>query len=125
MYAKGAWNYLAWWRHEIVGVPVASGFDEVALALTVDAVARSIRGKPITWSDDGAPVRGRQGLRIAVDRGRAGMQAGSRAMAMPSRSSPPAGALDSAIVRLTNWYGSDAAELIEMGMEYPRKHTRP
>lgn len=119
MYVKGTWNYLAWWRHDPIGVPVADGFDEVALALTVDAVARTIRGKPFTWSNDGAPVRGRQGLRIAVDRSRSAVHADHREMALPSRSLPPAGALDSAIVRLTSWYGTDAAELIEMGMEYP------
>lgn len=124
MYVKGAWNYLAWWRHDLVGIPVADGVDEVALALTVDAVSRTLRGKPFTWSNDGRPVQGRQGLRISVDRARSAVPADSREMSLPPRSLPPAGALDSAIVRLTNWYGSDAAELIEMGMEYQyRSHS--
>jgi hypothetical protein len=118
MYVKGVWSYLAWWRHDLVGIPVADGFDEVALALTIDAVSRTLRGKPFTWSNDGRPVQGRQGLRIAVDRARSAVPADSRDMSLSPRSLPPAGALDSAIVRLTRWYGSDAAELIEMGMEY-------
>jgi putative intracellular protease/amidase len=119
MYVKGAYNYLAWWRHDLVGVPVQDGFDEVALALTIDAVARTIRGRPFTWSNDGMPVQGRQGLRIAVDRARTAVPVGSRELSLPSRSLPPAGALDSVIARLTDWYGRSAAELIEMGMEYP------
>ncbi len=125
MYAKAAWNYVARWRHDVVGVPVADGFDEVALALTVDAVARTMRGKPLTWSKDGAPVRGRQGLRIMVDRSRAAMEPGAREIALPSPSQAPASALDAAVARLGNWYGRDAVELIEMGMEFHLVHRSP
>ncbi|MEO8562312.1 MAG: hypothetical protein ABI601_09580 [bacterium] len=39
---------------------------------------------------------------------------------LPARS--PASALDSVIVRLTSWYGKDAADLIALGMEYPLDH---
>jgi transcriptional regulator GlxA family with amidase domain len=124
MYVKGAWKYLAWWRREQVGVPVADGFDEVALALTVDAVARSIRGKPFTWSKDGAPVRGRQGLRILVDQSMPAVRPGTREMVLPSRSLPPANALDAVVARLTDWYGNDAGELIRMGMEFQPVRNR-
>jgi putative intracellular protease/amidase len=125
MYVKAVWKYVAWWRREPIGVPVADGFDEVALALTVDAVARSIRGKPFTWSKDGASVRGRQGLRISVDRSMAAVETGTREMTLPSRSLPPASALDSVVARLTGWYGRDAADLVEMGMEFQPQHKRP
>ncbi|MDB4905459.1 MAG: ThiJ/PfpI domain protein [Gemmatimonadetes bacterium] len=118
MYVKGAFNYVAPWRHDRIGVPVADGFDEVSLAFTVDAVARTLRGKPFTWSEDGAPVRGRQGLRISVDRPRSAVTAGTRDMALSPRTVAPAAALDSVIAHLTDRYGSDAAALIEMGMEY-------
>jgi hypothetical protein len=119
MYVKGTWNTLAPWRHDAIGVPVAQGFDEIALALTVDAISRSIRGKAFTWSEDGASVTGRQGLRISVDRPRSAVEAGTREIGLSSASRAPASALDSAIVRLTGWYGRDAAELIALGMEYP------
>jgi transcriptional regulator GlxA family with amidase domain len=119
IYVKGAWNTLAPWRHEAVGVRVAPGFDEIALAFTVDAISRSIRGRAFTASEDGAPVTGRQGLRISVDRPYAAIETGTREIALPSPLLPPASALDSAIVRLTSWYGSDAAELISLGMEHP------
>lgn len=123
MYVKAAWNYVAWWRHDAVGVPLAQGFDEISLALTVDAVARTMRAKSFTWSQDGAPVTGRQGLRIAVDKARSAVPHSAREMALPASSVAPAAALDSTIARLTSWYGNDAAELVEMGMEY--KPARP
>jgi transcriptional regulator GlxA family with amidase domain len=125
VYVKAAWNYVAWWRHDEIGVSLADGFDEAALALTVDAIARTIRGKPFTWSENGAPVRGRQGLRIAVDRSRTAVSAGSREVTLPTPSLPPASALDSAIATLTRWYGRDAANLIEMGMEYSSHDAHP
>lgn len=125
VYVKAAWNYVAWWRHDEVGVHLADGFDEVALALTVDAIARTIRGKPFTWSEDGAQVRGRQGLRVSVDRSRAEVSAGARELPLPASPLRAAGALDAAIAKLTKWYGSDAANLIEMGMEYSPSDARP
>lgn len=75
-WVKAAWNTIVPWRHDAIGVAVTDGFDEIALALTVDAIARSIRGKPVTWSETGAPVRGRQGLQITVDRVESSIEAG-------------------------------------------------
>ncbi|HEX7978638.1 MAG TPA: DJ-1/PfpI family protein [Gemmatimonadaceae bacterium] len=118
MYVKAIANQLAWWRHDEIAVPVADGVDEIALALTLDAIPRTIRGKAFTWSADGAPVVGRQGLRISVDWPRAVVPSDARELRLPSASAPSASALDSALVRLTRWYGRDAAELITMGMEY-------
>jgi hypothetical protein len=39
----GATNELLFWRHEVVGVPVRDGVDEVALALTTDPLRRTYR----------------------------------------------------------------------------------
>ena len=119
MYAKAVVNHFAWWRHDAVAVPVADGVDEIALALTLDAIPRTMRGEAFTWSADGAPVTGRQGLRISVDRARAAVPSDARVLRLPTPATPPAAALDSALARLTQWYGRDAAELITMGMEYP------
>jgi transcriptional regulator GlxA family with amidase domain len=118
MYARAILNHFAWWRQDLIGVPVADGVDEIALALTLDAIPRTMRAKAFTWSVDGAPVIGRQGLRLSVDRARGAIPNGAREIRLPST---PASALDSALVQLTRWYGSDAAELIAMGMEYQRR----
>ena len=39
-----ATNYLAFWRHENVGIPVATGVDEIALAFTSNAYASTHLG---------------------------------------------------------------------------------
>jgi len=125
MYVKAIANQLSWWRHEEIAVPVVDGVDEIALALTLDAIPRTIRGKAFTWSEDGASVIGRQGLRVSVDRARAAVPSDARELRLPATSTPSAAALDSALVRLTQWYGPDAAQLITTGMEYPTKHACP
>lgn len=123
-YVAAAANAVAWWRHDAVAVPVADGVDEIALALTLDAIPRTMRGRAVTWSHDGRPVTGRQGLTMAVDQARAGVPAEGRRLLLPRGATPPATALDSAIARLEAWYGARAATLIAMGMEYPRGATR-
>ena len=117
MYARAILNHFAWWRQDLVAVPVADGVDEIALALTLDAMPRTMRGRAFTWSADGAPVTGKQGLKMSVDRARAAVPRHARELRL-STSAPPASALDSALAQLTHWYGNDAAELITMGMEY-------
>ena len=124
MYVKAATNYLAWWRHDVVAVPVADGVDEVALALTMDAIPRTMRASALAWSDRGGSVVGRQGLRISVDRSRASLQRSARQLPLPASGAPPVGALDSALVRLGTWYGAGARELIMIGMEYPPRPSR-
>jgi putative intracellular protease/amidase len=121
MYVRGAANAVAWWRHDAIAVPVADGVDEIALALTLDAIPRTMRGQPITWSADGGPVTGRQGLRMSVDRARAAGPADARELRL---SAPSASALDTAIAKLGAWYGPGAGRLVAMGMEYPRATTR-
>jgi transcriptional regulator GlxA family with amidase domain len=117
MYAKALLNHFAWWRQDRIAVPVADGVDEIALALTLDAIPRTMRGRAFTWSADGAPVTGRQGLRMSVDGGRAAAPSNTRELRLRA-SALPATALDSALVQLGQWYGRDALELIAMGMEY-------
>ena len=82
---------------------------------------RTMRGKAFTWSADGAPVTGRQGLRLSVDRARTAVPTDARELRLPAPPTPPATALDVALLQLERWYGSDAVELIAMGMEYQRR----
>lgn len=124
LYAKGLMNYAAWWRHDVVAVHAANGVDEIALALTMDAIPRTIRGKPLAWSDSGGDIVGRQGLRISVNGSRAAVSPDMKTLPLPSPASPPAIALDSALVRLTGWYGETARELVTLGLEYPTRRAR-
>ncbi len=119
MYVKGALNYLAWWRHDPIAVPARDGVDEIALALTLDAIPRTMRGRPFVQLDSGTTVTGRQGLRFVVEPGPRSVDAGVKVIRLPGATVPPVDALRDVIARMREWYGSDAATLIEMGMEIP------
>jgi hypothetical protein len=110
------------WRRDTVAVRVADGVDEVALGLTLDAVAR--RAGVLTVSDDGLIVTGLQGLRFSVDRAGSGPVALGRQIRLPGPSSPPVNALDAALGKLEAWFGSDAAGLVALQMEYQRRMPR-
>lgn len=109
---------LARWRRDTIAVRLGDGVDEVALGLTLDALSR--RASVLTVSDGGLVVTGRQGLRFSVDRGRSDQISQVREMRLPEASSPPANALDAALTRLASWYGTPAADLVALQMEYPR-----
>jgi transcriptional regulator GlxA family with amidase domain len=107
------------WRRDTVAVRLADGVDEVALGLTLDALAR--RATVLTVSDAGLVVTGRQGLRFSVDRGQSDQVSIGRQMRLSETSSPPINALDVALARLDSWYGAPIADLVALQMEYPRR----
>jgi hypothetical protein len=49
MYAA-ATNWVSFWSHETIGVPITNGMDEVALAVAADAYSRTCRSKAISIS---------------------------------------------------------------------------
>ena len=57
-------NWLSFWRHETLGVPVSEGVDEIALGLTVDAYSRTALSKAVTVGRSSEPVRSKHGLVI-------------------------------------------------------------
>ncbi|HEY4307495.1 MAG TPA: DJ-1/PfpI family protein [Gemmatimonadaceae bacterium] len=119
MYARSLWNVVAWWRHESIVVPVADGVDEIALAMTIDAIQRTGRAQAYAQIEGATTVLGGQGLRIQTVPLPSNATSKAKTMAL-ARTNSPATALDSAIVQLTRWYGSGAGDIIAMGMEYPR-----
>ena len=110
------------WRRDTIAVRLGDGVDEVALGLTLDALSR--RAAVLTVSDSALVVTGRQGLRFSVDLGRSGQISLGRQMRLPAASAPPANALDVALTKLESWYGAQAADLVALMMEYPRRVPR-
>jgi transcriptional regulator GlxA family with amidase domain len=110
------------WRRDTVAVRLGDGVDEVALGLTLDAMSR--RATVLTVSDGGLTVTGRQGLRFSADRRPSDQIAPMRELRLPERSAPPANALDAALTKLAAWYGGQAADLVALQMEYPRRDPR-
>ncbi|AIO43989.1 DJ-1/PfpI family protein [Burkholderia cenocepacia] len=56
-------NRVAFWRHETFDLPVESGFDELPVALSADAWARTWRSDVVATADAGV-VESRYGLRL-------------------------------------------------------------
>jgi transcriptional regulator GlxA family with amidase domain len=110
-------NWLSFWRHETVGVPVREGVDEIALGLTVDAYSRTALSTAVTVGSGGEAVRSRHGLMIrpppstkaaAVDH-----------MLPPPRSEAPALALERELAQIAARFDRPTAGIVALVMEYP------
>src|SRR5262249_7157786 len=109
-------NWLSFWRHETVEVPVGEGVDEIALALTADAYSRTGLSMVVTVGS-GAAVRSRHGLVIhpntssqaaAVDR-----------MLPPPRPDTPALTMERELAQIAVRFDRPTADIVALTMEYP------
>lgn len=107
-------NRLAFWRHETFDLPVEDGFDELPLALTADAWARTWRSDVVATA--GARViESRHGLRLLtqpanVRHARVPMPAGRHGGSVLS------GMLDDIAAR----YGDPTSGWVALQLEYPK-----
>lgn len=105
-------NWLAFWSHETLAVPVEDGIDEIALALAVDAWSRTYRSHATTIAP--APVTTRRGLTLIPDGD------GARGAALPPIPGEyPAHALDLALADIGRRYGEPTAAFVALQLEYP------
>jgi transcriptional regulator GlxA family with amidase domain len=105
-------NRLGLWRHEMLGLPVGDGIDEIALALVADAWSRTWRSQVATVA--AGPITTRGGLRLLPDRS-----------AAPDRMLPPPDgrplpALDAALTAIAARYGAATARFVAIQLEYPQ-----
>ena len=100
-------------RAQQVGVPVADGVDEIALAFTADAWSRTGRSQAYALAGSDAPVTTRGGLVVLPD-----------ADATPQRALPAlsdtraARALDAALAAIAQAYGRSTAYGVALNFEY-------
>jgi transcriptional regulator GlxA family with amidase domain len=114
-------NTLAFWSHDRLDVSVTPGVDEVALALTADAYARTYRSSVRSVSL--APeVVSRNGLTILPDA--AAEARGAKAIALPADG---ASAIDAALAGISDRYGPATADFVALQLEYDRpvQEVRP
>lgn len=114
-------NTLAFWSHERLDVPVTPGVDEVALALTADAYARTYSSSVRSVSL--APeVVSRNGLTILPDA--AANASGANAIALPADGTS---AIDAALAGISARYGPATADFVALQLEYgpPVHEVRP
>jgi putative intracellular protease/amidase len=116
--ATAAGNWLALWRWERVGIPIASGVDEIALAFTVDAHGRTYRTTALGLAESAEPVTSRRGLRLLPD-AFASAAAFDRIEELPRDEVAPARALDHALARIDELHGEGTARFVALQLEYP------
>jgi putative intracellular protease/amidase len=115
-------NALAFWNKEQLGIELAPGMDEVSLALVADAWSRTYRSRAVTFAGTAGALPTRSGLRILPQQVATDWPVGRRLPAIGA--SPPARALDQALLAIEARYGTDTADMVAMQLEYPR-HNAP
>jgi putative intracellular protease/amidase len=110
-------NWLAFWRHETIGVPVGDGVDEIALGLVVDAYSRTAVSTVITVGGSSQAARSRHGLMIHPAAQR--QAAGFGHLLPPPSSDAPAQAIDRELAHIASRYGRPTADIVALVIEYP------
>ena len=106
------------WKHEELGIRVASGVDEISLALTADSYSRTRRSRAFSVAPSAGPISTRRGLTLLPDR----QISDQPAFMLPSSDGLPAAqALDRALQGIEARYGERAAALVAVQIEYPWK----
>ncbi len=103
-----------------IGVSVADGVDEIALAFTADAFSRPYGTLAVSVGTTDAPVKTKRGLTLLPDRV-AGAVNAPEAMVPALPAGKPAEAMDKALETIAARSGKDIAELVALQMEYPRR----
>ncbi|CAO3359837.1 hypothetical protein [Azospirillum melinis] len=116
--STAAINWLAFWRHEDIEIPVAHGTDEIALALAADVYSRTYRSAAYAQSTTPEPITTKHGLVVIPDRV-AGQSTGGPTVELPINL-PPALMLDEALCQIGNIYGVATADFVALQMEYPK-----
>ncbi len=110
-------NWLAFWRHDTIGVPVSEGVDEIVLALTADAYSRTALSTVTTIGTGGKAVRSRHGLVIHANT--SAPSAAVDHMLPALRSDSPAATLDRELAHIASRYGRPTGDIVALVVEYP------
>jgi transcriptional regulator GlxA family with amidase domain len=110
-------NWLSFWRHETLGVPVHEGVDEIALALTIDLFSRTALSKSVTVGARNEPVRSKHGLMIHPNTSPGG--AAVDHMLPPPRSEEPARTIDRELEHIASRFDRATADIVALVIEYP------
>ncbi|MGB4073641.1 DJ-1/PfpI family protein [Pseudomonas sp.] len=118
-YLTLAGNWLTFWEHETLAIPVQAGIDEIALALTADAHARTYRSQVLSIAS--APLVTRSGLHLIPDRTRSAPDMRTLSLA----NGPASHALQQALENIASQHGPATARLVTLQLEYPSPYLAP
>lgn len=110
-----AQNWLTFWGRETLGLEIADGVDEIALAFVADAFSRTYRSRAVTVAARPS-VRSLGGVEIVVDHETKDRVNGT--LAALDRVKPGI-ALDAALSEIANRYGARSAAFVALQLEYP------
>lgn len=116
----GIGNWISFWDHEDIGVPVSDDIDEIGLALLADAYSRTYRSKAFSVAPSGSdkPIQSRRGLMILPDN-ISGEASNIDRMLEPIHSdTPSAMVLDQTLEEIERYYGRRTAEFVALQLEY-------
>lgn len=113
IYARNRWLS----THDEIELPVAPGVDEIALALTADALGRTMRAHVSATAATVDPVHSQGGITI-LPQLPGGPAAGRIQQALVA--AEPARALDRTLNDIARRYGRATADFVSLQLEYPR-----
>lgn len=114
-------NVLAFWNRERLGIELAPGVDEVALALVADAWSRTYRSSAVTFAGTSGAIETRNGMRVLPDQVATSWPA--ERLLPPIGDRRPAVALNDALRAIADRYGTRTADVVAMQLEYPKQST--
>lgn len=103
-----------------VELSIAQGTDDIALALTVDTWARTLRSPVAVVFDTAGPLRTRHALTLLPQEA----PAGEAHRLPPLGDAPTMQALDLALAGIRNEFGDATARLVALQLEYPKGYAR-
>lgn len=109
-----AGNWLAFWEHESVEIPVENGFDEIAVALAADAWSRTYRSNAVA-TDASDLVHSRHGLLLEPERA----VTGRTFVVVRDGGATPA--LEGALQGIFRRYGTSTADFVAQQLEYQQR----
>lgn len=111
-------NWLAWWRHETVEIPVEGGIDEISMAMAADTWSRTYRSQAFATGASGI-VQSRRGLHIETE-----MASSHRHFILPKPTSAKTLARIETLDDVANRYGDATADLVALGLEHRSSNSR-
>jgi transcriptional regulator GlxA family with amidase domain len=112
-------NTIAFWNHEQLGIPLTPGIDEVSLALVADAWSRTYRSRAVTFASTGGAQETRNGISVLPDRIAQSWPAENVIPAIDAQQ--PVRALDQALQRIAQRYGTRTANFVAVQLEYHKQ----
>ncbi|MFZ6741740.1 DJ-1/PfpI family protein [Undibacterium sp. JH2W] len=116
-----AGNWLRFWSHEEIALPLSAGVNDIALALYADAWSRTYRSQVKTYAASMHAVQSRYGLQLLPD-----AVADADVFDQMKREQnwltdiSPARAIDKALQEIGKAYGLASRAMVSTFMEYPQ-----